>query len=105
MVKLYARIAERLSGMMMISDIFITRLSTVNFVGNGCQKGHRLLIDGRLQIRSYEAKEGGKRWVTEIIANSVEFVEKRSDGAKPVECNGDMEAFGQAVPADLDIPF
>ena len=77
----------------------------MNFVGNGCQKGHRLLIDGRLQIRSYEAKEGGKRWVTEIIANSVEFVEKRSDGAKPVECNGDMEAFGQAVPADLDIPF
>ena len=25
-------------------------------VGNSCQKGHRLLIDGRLQIRSYDAK-------------------------------------------------
>lgn len=45
-------------------------------VGNSCQKGHRLLVDGRLQIRSYEVKEGGKRWATEVIANSVEFIER-----------------------------
>lgn len=46
-------------------------------VGNSCQKGHRLLVDGRLQIRSYEAKDGSKRWVSEIIANGVEFVERK----------------------------
>ena len=45
-------------------------------IGNGCHKGHRLLVDGRLQIRSYDAKDGTKRWVTEIIANSVEFIER-----------------------------
>ncbi len=74
-------------------------------VGNSCQKGHRLLIDGRLQIRSYDAKDGGKRWVTEIIANGVEFIERRSDTAKPTGEKSEMEAFGQAVTFDEEIPF
>lgn len=82
-------------------------------VGNSCQKGHRLLVDGRLQIRSYDAKDGTKRWVTEIIASSVEFVERRSStggsatssaGAAPTAV-GHMEAFGTAVPFDEEIPF
>ena len=46
-------------------------------VGNSCQKGHRLLVEGRLQIRSYDGKDGQKRWVTEVIANSMEFIEKK----------------------------
>lgn len=74
-------------------------------VGNSCQKGHRLLVDGRLQIRSYEAKEGGKRWVTEIIANGVEFVERKADKGSTSGDKSEMEAFGQAVPFDEEIPF
>lgn len=54
-----------------------------------------------------------KRWVTEIIASSVEFVERRSStggsatssaGAAPTAV-GHMEAFGTAVPFDEEIPF
>lgn len=74
-------------------------------IGNSCHKGHRLLVDGRLQIRSYDAKDGTKRWATEIIANSVEFIERRSDTAKPTGEKSEMEAFGQAVPFDEEIPF
>ncbi len=74
-------------------------------VGNSCQKGHRLLIDGRLQIRSYEAKEGGKRWVTEIIANGVEFVERKSDKGGTSGDKSEFEQFGHAVPFDEGIPF
>lgn len=74
-------------------------------VGNSCQKGHRLLVDGRLQIRSYEAKDGTKRWVTEVIANSVEFVERKADTAKPSGDSSGFEEFGQATPFDTDIPF
>lgn len=74
-------------------------------VGNSCQKGHRLLIDGRLQIRSYEAKEGGKRWVTEIIANGVEFVERTADKGSTSGDKSEFEQFGQAVPFDEGIPF
>ena len=46
-------------------------------VGNSCQKGHRLIVEGRIQVRSFEDKSGNKRYVTEVIANNVEFVEKR----------------------------
>lgn len=69
--------------------------------GNSCHKGHRLLLEGRLQIRNYDAKDGTKRWVTEIIVNNVEFIERRSDtvGSTAGRDNGyaggsGMESFG-----------
>ena len=74
-------------------------------VGNSCQKGHRLLVDGRLQIRSYEAKDGSNRWVSEIIANGVEFVERKSDKGGTSGDKSEFEQFGHAVPFDEDIPF
>lgn len=81
---------------------------TAELVGNSCQKGHRLLVDGRLQIRSYDAKDGSKRWVTEIIANSVEFIERKADAAASAGdkvAKSEMEVFGTAVPFDEEIPF
>nr|DAN03972.1 MAG TPA: Single strand binding protein [Caudoviricetes sp.] len=85
----------------------VTWGKTAELVGNSCIKGHRLLVDGRLQIRSYEAKDGTKRWVAEVIANGVEFIERKASGAAPAETGGksEMEAFGQAVPFDEEIPF
>ena len=41
--------------------------------GNSLGKGHRALVEGRLQIRSYE-KDGKKHYVTEVIAGAVYFV-------------------------------
>ena len=74
--------------------------------GNSLTKGQRALVDGRLQIRSYDAKDGTKRWVTEIIANNVEFIERRSDTAGSAAGAGSgMESFGTAVPFDEEIPF
>lgn len=61
-------------------------------VGNSCQKGHRLLVEGRLQIRSYDGKDGQKRWVTEVIANSMEFIEKKEQKT--------MATMGEEVPFD-----
>ena len=71
-------------------------------VGNSCQKGHRLLVEGRLQIRNFDAKDGTKHWVTEIIANSVEFIERK-------ETPKTMEGMGQdmtkEMPFDSENPF
>ena len=50
---------------------------SAELIGNSCQKGHRLLVEGRLQIRNFDAKDGTKHWVTEIIVSSFEFIEKR----------------------------
>ena len=45
--------------------------------GNSLQKGHRLLVEGRLQIRNFEGKDGQKRYVAEVIASNVEFIERK----------------------------
>lgn len=59
---------------------FITCIAwgkTAEVIGNHVYKGQRLLVEGRLQIRSYDAKDGSKRWVTEVIVNHGEFIERK----------------------------
>ena len=40
------------------------------------RKGASALVDGRIQTRSWEDKEGNKRYTTEIVANRVDFLTK-----------------------------
>lgn len=42
-------------------------------------KGRQVYVEGRLQTRSYE-KDGEKRYSTEIIADTVQFLGKKGDG-------------------------
>ena len=81
--------------------------------GNSLSKGHRALVEGRLQIRNYTANDGSKRYVSEVIAGHFEFVEKRAEVApqqpapqQPAsQQGGGMESFGSEVPFDEEIPF
>ena len=70
--------------------------------GNTLKKGNKIAIDGRIQNRSYDAKDGTKRYVTEIIANGFEYLEKR-------EQPKDMASMGTDVtknmPFDEEVPF
>ncbi len=43
------------------------------FCGKYLTKGTKILLEGRLQSRSYEAQDGTKRNVVEIVANDIEF--------------------------------
>ena len=63
---------------------------TAELVGNSCAKGHRLLVEGRLQIRNFDAKDGTKHWVTEVIANSVEFIERKEQAKKMTDMGQDV---------------
>lgn len=38
------------------------------------RKGRPVLVEGRIQVRNYDAKDGTKRWVTEVVASSVVFL-------------------------------
>lgn len=75
--------------------------------GNYLSKGQRALVEGRLQIRNYEAKDGQKKYVTEVIAERFEFIERREQGIQQThgEENQDFQGFGSAVPFDEQIPF
>ena len=50
-----------------------------NKVGENCaqylSKGRKVAVQGRLQIRNYEDDKGQRRYITEVVANSVEFLE------------------------------
>ena len=86
---------------------------TAELCGNSLSKGQRLLTEGRLQIRNYVAKDGNKRYVTEVIADRVEFIERKNSGANPAagsnqapkENSSSMENFGAPVEPDDEIPF
>jgi single-strand DNA-binding protein len=68
-----------------------------NYIG----KGSLVAVSGRIQVRSYEAKDGGKRWVTEIIAEQVKFLDRRGS-----DSGGRTEQIGEEVEFDdSDIPF
>ncbi|MEX6267645.1 single-stranded DNA-binding protein [Staphylococcus saprophyticus] len=72
-------------------------------VNNYLSKGSLVGIDGRLQSRSYENKEGQRVFVTEVVADSVQFLEPKSQSK-----GQSQQQSGQAKPQqspDKDNPF
>jgi single-strand DNA-binding protein len=74
-------------------------------------KGRPVAVDGRLEWREWEAQDGSKRQVVEIIADSVQFLGSRADAeggeAQFVKAGATAEApadFGSGG-TDDDIPF
>jgi single-strand DNA-binding protein len=86
---------------------------------NYLSKGRPVAVEGRLEWREWEAKDGTKRQSVEIIANSVQFLGSRdgSTGGGGVNANGlqaqsdvpadtsDFEQAGVGAGKDDDIPF
>ena len=70
-------------------------------------KGSQIAISGRIQTRSYEAKDGTKRYVTEVVANEIEFLgnktTKKED--KKLEKAIDFGEDAEIVDDDGMIPF
>ena len=67
-------------------------------VGN-CKKGDRLLVNGRIQTRSYEDSNGQKKYVTEVVAD---FVGKKLDGE--FDGGSNFDSF-DTTNQDENIPF
>ena len=63
-------------------------------------KGSRIGVTGRLQTRSWDDKDGTKRYVTEIIANRVELLNSKGE-----ETNAAPTQAKPFDPNDVDIPF
>lgn len=50
--------------------------------GKYLTKGRQVYVQGRIQTRNYEDKEGNKKYVTEIIAHDVKFLGGKGGDAK-----------------------
>ncbi|MBO0382652.1 single-stranded DNA-binding protein [Staphylococcus saprophyticus] len=72
-------------------------------VNNYLFKGHLAGVDGRIQSRSYENNEGKRIFVTEVVADSVQFLEPKSQ-SKGQSQQQSGQANPQQAPAK-DNPF
>ena len=77
---------------------------------NYLSKGKLCAVDGSLQIRSYEAKDGTKRKAAEVVADDVRFLSpKDGSGSAPSPNAKESSPFYQSNDADMvgddDLPF
>jgi len=58
-----------------------------------CTKGSQVAVEGRIQVRNYDAQDGTKRYVTEVIADNVTFLGSR--GSSSGQSFDSTSSFGQ----------
>jgi len=100
--------------------VFYKRLAEI--VGEYLKKGSQIYVEGRLQTRKWQTKEGQDRYTTEIIVNEMKMLGGKSSGSNSFEVvenrpaassSGGDAAPAKAAPAakgsfdnfDDDIPF
>lgn len=88
---------------------------TAEFIANYFKKGQLMALEGRLQVRSYDGNDNKKHWMTEVVAEQIEFVggkngsNSNSAGSTTGGSGYGAEpelGWGQDVPFDdNDLPF
>ncbi len=77
-------------------------------LANWTKKGHLVGITGRIQTRSYENQQGQRVYVTEVVAESFQILEKRDNSANYSSMNEQMPPGFGGQPMDItddDLPF
>ena len=83
-------------------------------IGKYVHKGSALFVQGKLRTRSYDDKDGVKRYVTEIIGDNFQLLDKKQSNSSDVQQNSSVSSTGgyQTAPApqssnqkDDDLPF
>ena len=57
-------------------------------LANYMKKGNLIGIDGRIQTRSYDAQDGKRVFVTEVLAESIQFLESRNQQTQQANNGG-----------------
>lgn len=93
----------------------VTWRKTAENLANYQKKGNLIGIEGRIQTRSYEGVDGKRRYITEVIAESVQFLEPKKDEKtnqqsqqKPQMAGGLDSFFNDSETVDIDdsnLPF
>jgi single-strand DNA-binding protein len=82
-------------------------------VANNLTKGRLAAVSGRIQTRTYEGNDGQKKYVTEVVAEDVQFLDRKDAGAAGAQRfpSGDAPDFGtegdgfSPIEGEDDIPF
>ena len=81
---------------------------TADFISKYFKKGSMICLDGRVQTRNYDAQDGTKRYVTEVVVENVEFVGGKNEGSVSNQGNSSYVDTPSEPPIDVmpeyDIP-
>lgn len=69
------------------------------------KKGRLIAVSGRLQTRSYEGNDGQKRYITEVIAGEVKFLERARDEHEVTGDESALDGFEPVNGEDDELPF
>ncbi|MCR8987903.1 single-stranded DNA-binding protein [Brevibacillus laterosporus] len=75
---------------------------------NYLSKGKKCALEGRIQVRSYDDQDGKKRFVTEVIAENVQFLSSKDGQAQQSNKSSFDDPFANNKPiniSDDDLPF
>ena len=79
------------------------------FITKYFKKGNLIGIEGSIQTRRYQDKNGNNRTIFEVVVNNAQFVESKRDGAATNEpasySNADASDFAEIGDMDDDLPF
>lgn len=74
---------------------------TAELIAKYTKKGSQIAVVGRIQTRSYDAQDGTKRYVTEVLISEVKFLDKKEDN---LESMTDSQIIQKAMNEEYD-PF
>ncbi|MGH8003397.1 MAG: single-stranded DNA-binding protein [Limisphaerales bacterium] len=66
------------------------------------KKGRQIFVEGRIAYRTYDDREGNKRYITEVVAQRIQFLGRREESPETVPAEPDMEAPGAE---EENLPF
>ena len=55
-----------------------------------CSKGSLIAIEGRIQTRNYDGKDGKKIYVTEVITSNIQFLDTKKEGQAPKKSQAEV---------------
>lgn len=79
-------------------------------VANYLTKGKLVAVSGRIQTRSYEGNDGQRRYVTEVVMDDFQFLERKEGGPSAPKQTPPKSEGGQGddffpIAGDEDVPF
>ena len=79
-------------------NIVVWRKQAEN-IKNYLTQGSQVAIDGRIQTRSYDGEDGKKRYITEVVADNVEFLGTKGSGTAGNSASNN--GFNDVTPSDF----
>lgn len=83
----------------------VTWGKTAENVGQYLAKGSKIYVEGRLQTREYDDKDGNKRKATEVNASQILFLDSKGDKSSAPRTEKPAQAGADPGVGEADLPF